>query len=69
MPHSFCPECGQKLEQYIQSPEIENYWSEVNKADRREMSSIKVGLRRQPKQDVEKSISLLRYLYLLLLLS
>lgn len=37
---SFCPECGQKLEQYIQSPEIENYWSEVNKADSQRNSQL-----------------------------
>ena len=29
---SFCPECGQKLEQITQSSKTENYWSEVNKA-------------------------------------
>ena len=28
---SFCPECGQKLEQFTQSSKTENYWSEVNK--------------------------------------
>ena len=59
---SFCPECGQKLGQYIQSPEIENYWSEVNKADSQRNEQYKGWLRGQPKQDVEKSISLLRYL-------
>lgn len=30
---SFCPECGQKLEQSAQSSKTEQYWNEVNKAD------------------------------------
>lgn len=67
---SFCPECGQKLEQYIQSPEIENYWSEVNKADSQRNEQYKSRLEETTKarcRKINKSIAIFVFIVVIIM--
>ena len=67
---SFCPECGQKLDQYVQSPEIENYWNEVNKADLQRNEQYKDwldGTNKARRREINKSIAIFVFIAVIIM--